>query len=392
MLEATDRVIYRVVEWLRFRKGDSRLSLIGKSVLSLFWFLITYLVRIYINLLIEPTVNPIKHFPVVTVAAKLILPFVKIIVRKAVVWLAPLGQVVANAVAWVNVFFIPGVFGFLVWELKENWRLYAANRSAGLSPVMIGHHGETLVRLLRPGLHSGTIPKLYAKLREAERTAHRGGDWKPARKHREALYLVKKSLRHFVDRELVFLLNQSPRWQPLRLAAGKIDLGTNCIRIELECRELTGANLELAFEIHAGWLVAGIAEPGWLNQLAEAQRQALLTALAGLYKLAGVDLVREQMETVLGTDALSYTIEEDGLRVRAGADTEVVYDLRNGPVIQPQTPAGVVCKDRPVVPAEQLLFKRVSVTWPAWVQTWDSAQACETLCRFAQSLGRAQGS
>jgi hypothetical protein len=390
ILESIDRVIYRVDEWLRFRKGDSRLSLVGKSVLSLFWFFLTYLVRIYVNLLIEPTVNPIKHFPVVTVAAKLILPFVRLIVRKAVVWLAPLGQVVANAVAWVNVFFIPGVFGFLVWELKENWKLYGANRSAGLSPVMIGHHGETMVRLLRPGLHSGTIPKLYAKLRYAERAAHRGGDWKPARKHREALYHVKTSIHHFVDRELVYLLNHSPCWQPLHLEGGKIDLGTNCVRIELRCPELTGSNLDLAFEVHAGWLVAGIAELGWLAQLQVPQRQAFLTALAGLYKLAGVDLVREQIEAVLGTGARWYAIEADGLRVRSGADGEVVYDLRDGPLIQPRLAAGAIGKDWAVVPAGDLLFKPLPVTWSAWVQTWESGQECEELHRFCQGLERRQ--
>jgi hypothetical protein len=388
VLETIDRVIYRVDEWLRFRQGDSRLALMGKPVLGLFWFLIAYLVRIYVNLLIEPTVNPIKHFPVVTVAAKLILVFVNKIATLTAALLAPLGKVIANSIAWVNVVFIPGVFGFLVWEFKENWRLYEANRSASLSPVMIGHHGETLVRLLRPGLHSGTIPKLYAKLRQAERTAHRGGAWKPARKYREALYQVKKSIHHFVDRELGFLLNRSSRWQPLHLAAGKIELGTNCVRIELECRGLTPPHLELVFEMHAGLLVAGISEPGWLGQLARLQCQALLTALAGLYKLAGVDLVREQIETVLGVDARSYRIEEGRLRVRADVDREVVYDLREGQVIQPQTPEGAACKDRPVLSADQLLFKRVPVTWPEWVQNWEAEPEGADFGRLATSLGR----
>src|SRR5262249_58981978 len=68
---------------------------------------------------------------------------------------------------------LPGLGGFLVWELKENWRLYAANRPPTLRPVMVGSHGETLARLLRPGFHSGTLPKLHAKLRKAERRAGR---------------------------------------------------------------------------------------------------------------------------------------------------------------------------------------------------------------------------
>ena len=47
-----------------------------KGVLGTVWFAVAYVLRIYVNLLIEPTVNPVKHFPVVTVAAKLILPFI----------------------------------------------------------------------------------------------------------------------------------------------------------------------------------------------------------------------------------------------------------------------------------------------------------------------------
>ena len=70
---------------------------------------------------------------------------------------------------------IPGIFGFLAWELKENWRLYAANRPPQLKPVRVGAHGETMMRLLRPGIHSGTIPKTYAKLRRALRRFNANG-------------------------------------------------------------------------------------------------------------------------------------------------------------------------------------------------------------------------
>ena len=45
-----------------------------KGLSAFVWFFVTYLVRIYVNLLIEPQVNPIKHFPVVTVSHKIILP------------------------------------------------------------------------------------------------------------------------------------------------------------------------------------------------------------------------------------------------------------------------------------------------------------------------------
>ena len=39
-------------------------------MLGLVWFFAAYVIRLYTNLLIEPQVNPIKHFPVVTVAGE----------------------------------------------------------------------------------------------------------------------------------------------------------------------------------------------------------------------------------------------------------------------------------------------------------------------------------
>ena len=43
---------------------------------------------------------------------------------------------------------LPDAFAFLAWELKENWRLYRANRPSSLRPVALGSHGETVRQLL----------------------------------------------------------------------------------------------------------------------------------------------------------------------------------------------------------------------------------------------------
>ena len=181
LLEWVERFFYAVDEWLRFREGQSHGMLAIKAGLGLIWGVAAYAARIYLNLLVEPTINPIKHFPVVTVAAKIMLPFALDLTRIFAAPLTPfLGPLIGNSIAATTVLFLPGVFGFLVWELTSNWRLYESNRPESLGPVVVGSHGETVVRLLRPGFHSGTLPKQFARLRRARRA----GREQAALKHR----------------------------------------------------------------------------------------------------------------------------------------------------------------------------------------------------------------
>ena len=147
-MERLERMMYAVDEWLRFRTGDSTLSAAVKPVLGLAWFVIAYAVRAVINLFVEPTFNPIKHFPVVTVAAKLLFPFLPTLGPAITVAVQPvLGLWLSPLVAGTLLFFIPGFAGFLVWELKENWRLYSANQPLTLQAEVVGSHGETVLRL-----------------------------------------------------------------------------------------------------------------------------------------------------------------------------------------------------------------------------------------------------
>src|SRR5262249_37453245 len=156
-------------------------------IASTLWFVVSYVVRLYVNLFIEPTTNPIKHFPVVTVAHKIMAPFI-IVLFKAMkgFFESYMNHALADALAGIHVFLFPGIFGFLAGELKENWRLYRVNQPKTLRPDMVGHHGETVRGLLRLGFHSGTVPKLYRKLRRAERRR----DLAAARKQRDALHHV----------------------------------------------------------------------------------------------------------------------------------------------------------------------------------------------------------
>jgi hypothetical protein len=286
-----------VDEWLRFRTGDSRLSFFVKLVLGLVWFVVTYLVRVFINLFVEPTFNPIKHFPVVTVAAKLIVPIIPKLASVITLTAKPiLGTALAGLTAGLVIFFIPGLAGFLVWELKENWRLYRANRARNLRPVLIGHHGETLPRLLRPGFHSGTLPKLSARLRKSRRRAQRTGRWSSYFKQREALHHVEEGLRHFVQREFLALLDASGCREMAGACVHEIGLSTNRVQIEFHG---PGPPARLSFTESSGQLTAELPEAGWLAELPGEAQQAVAAALAGLYRLGGVDAVRNGAEVPL---------------------------------------------------------------------------------------------
>jgi hypothetical protein len=292
ILETIERLMYAVDEWLRFKSGEGTVSLAVKAVLGLLWFFVAYVVRFSVNLLIEPQINPIKHFPVVTVSHKLLLPLIPSL---AGVLELTLDKPLAWTVATTVITSIPGIFGFLVWELKENWRLYAANRRKNLAPALIGSHGETMARLLKPGFHSGTLPKRYAKLRRAERHARADGNWRAVRKHLRALHRVEVSVRRGVEREFLELFAQSRCWQPPLPVLEEIRLGASCVKIALSRQGDSGNSLRITLAVQSGWLVADVAGPGWSEQLLPHQRDVLATAMIGLYKSAGVDLVGQQV-------------------------------------------------------------------------------------------------
>lgn len=344
MVERIEKLLYTVDEWLRFHGGESRLSLVVKAVLGLFWSLITFIVRFVINLLVEPQINPIKHFPVVTVSHKLVttlglFPLAHLLEAtfsmRAADALTMSGFICAG---------IPGIFGFLAWELKENWRLYRANQSPTLDPVIVGHHGETVLRLMRPGFHSGTLPKLFARLRRNLR--HFRGQ--SARKQLEGLSAVEESLHHFLERNLLAVLSVSRAWgTALPLSISHIRLATGRIMLELTCARLGSDGLVIALEQHAGLVVAGIAQIGFLSQASREQCQAFRNALAGFYKLTGVNLVREQLAAKL-----------PGL-----SDYRI-------------TAAGLSSLDKPeqAIPLDGLEFSSRPITWKDWTETWQRDQ------------------
>jgi hypothetical protein len=345
--------------------------------LGFLWILVSYVVRLYVNVFVEPTINPVKHFPAVTVAAKLLVPYWITLTKLFGQPLLFLGEWLAYSIATLEVHALPGAVGFLVWESKANWRLYRSNRAATLQPAAIGHHGERLPRLLRPGFHSGTLPKLFAKLRRAQRRTNRGGDRRTVLKLQFVLHHIEASLRAFAERELLAFLTPPFGWSagPVRLSA--VEVGSNEVRYRLTCQPLGDEILELKFEEQEGWLLAHVAKPGWRARLNRKAANILEVAFVGFFKRAGVDLLREQIEAVLPTPCPPYDISEAGLVVWPGPgyDTEVVYDLRGGPLAEPRVIRGQPERTLPILDMATLLFRNRGVTWDDWVTAWD---ACRT--------------
>ncbi len=233
-----------------------------------------------------------------------------------------------------------------------------------------------MLRLLKPGFHSGTLPKLYAKLRGAERRAYRKGTWTAARRLREKLHEVEESIRHFTDRELLAFLNQCGDWKSGTIELVKVEAGSSRVRLEINIagplRVPSAAPLEIHFEEIAGRLLARIAKPGWLPELGADQARLWHTALRGFYKKAGVDIVREQVEACLGSPCPPYDISEEGLIVWPGLDyeTEVIYDLREAPILHPRLKEGQLPENMPALAADKVLFIKTPLEWRDWVADW----------------------
>lgn len=374
LLEWFDRVLYAVDEWLRFKSGETTVSLSLKAILGVFWTGFTFVARFCVNLLIEPQINPIKHFPVVTVSHKLLLPL-------APTFLDLLTPIVggrtdlATMIVSTTVVLVPGVFGFMAWELKSNWQLYRANRGRHLKPVLVGSHGETFIRLMKPGFHSGTLPKLFSKLRRVDR--HRSGSEHSLARSRylDQLHHVHIAVEHFVVREFLELLRETPAWSAGDVVVQRIRLASNNIRIELVHADEADDPMILAFEEQSGWLVAGISQAGWVDRIPDDQRNVLFTALIGFYRLAGVDLIREQIAAGFPNRNISYDINEEGLIVwpEPSFGQQAVYNLRHSPIIRPYPRQVVREFELPAIDAHRLVFAETRLEWETWATQWDNA-------------------
>jgi hypothetical protein len=376
-----DRLLYTIDEWCRLLEGQDRSVLRAKIAVGVVWFYVRYTVRLVFNIFVEPQFNPLKHFPTVTVGHKLILPLAPHI-GFVLGYTLGVPEAVGIAAATGFLSLIPGMFGFIVWELKENWRLYQANRPDELRPLVIGSHGERLIDLFVPGFHSGTLPRLFARQREAVRRSDFG------RMHRlnEQMEHVREEVGSFVDREFVALLESSSGWDRLPLEVGEVRLALKRIEVDIACPRLGDTPLVLVFEEHEGRLAAHLRRTAWLERIAEKRRRRFQTALAGLYALAGVSLLRDPVEEEFAETHAVYAVHADGLLAwrpdRPDAVARYAWPLLDGEV-EADAP------NWPVLPAAALDYRLLPIEWDDWVESWrrdEKKQAELTLPRTALGL------
>ena len=372
LLNFLERFLYAVDEWLRFHSDESWLSIVVKAVLGVIWSFASFLIRIYVNLLIEPTFHPVKHFPVVTVAHKMILPGLIYLEGSMVDVLSPyLGTALARSVTWFNIFFIPGIFGFAVWELKENWRLYLANRKENLTPVPVGSHGETVARLLRPGFHSGTLPKLFRRLRRLEHQSASFKRFSARRAARGRLEHVETAIRSFVERDLIRLLQLCPVWSGTGLRCGHIHAASNSFSVEIECSLLGETPLVLLFQEQSSWVAASIHETGWLRFASADQLRSFQNAIEGFYRKGGIDLVREQLEANFIHNH-PYDINAEGLAIWPNGmfSYELQVDLNRAGPIRPVPSSEAAAAGINSAERDAVVFSESQTHWVDWEALW----------------------
>jgi hypothetical protein len=242
--------------------------------------------------------------------------------------------------------------------------------------VLVGNHGETFIRLMKPGFHSGTLPKLFLRLRRIDRHRSPTEHSLARSKYLDHLHHVHVAVEHFVVRELLQLLKEAPGWNIDDISVSRIRLASNNIRIELACPSRSADTLMMVFEEQSGWLVANTLQTGWVQQLDETRQDILLSALVGFYKLAGVDMVREQIAASFAPRRIPYDVMEDGLVLWPDGEyaEEAVYNLWHHQIIRPYPRAVARNFLLPTLTTESLLFVKTPLAWDVWAARWDNSQ------------------
>ncbi len=372
-IEGLEFVLQWVNDWLRLRGRAKPWQVALRGILGLLWSPIAFFLRFYTVVLIEPGINPIK-FPISSVAAKFTYPIIIPLTPEIVQFFSPfIGDVLSNLFFGTTIWLMPNLFGFLFWETKENWGLYRANRPQSLRPMAVGTHGETIPQLLKLGFHSGTIPKLFMKLRKAELEAVSRSDWRKARTLRLDLQTIKERLARFIERDLLIPMQQNNKSfiKPLRVS--EISLGLNRIEAEMTGMDDNGyASFKISLELVDGILMGSVSKPGGTLALNEQQNRCLSLGIAGLYKFAGIEISKEQVTSNLPSWVSDWKISEGNLVLFSENQSTILVPINTG---EPQLKLQVKNLEKActlnTLDAERLLFGRQPLTWQEWSKGWD---------------------
>lgn len=381
LLHTLDYIIYRGDDLLRFHPDEGRSVIMFKAIGQGIWSSVAYLTRLIANLFVEPQVNPIKHFPVVTVSHKMI----SAATAGLIPWMIAQGYsgLIIWVVAMVFQLALPGLCGFLVWEFKENWKLFQANKSEKQA-ALVGSHGETMDAMLRRGFHSGTLPKIYEKLNKYVVNEFHAVDRKLRRRTREQLHHVEEALDVFVERELLVALRKRTaliakyptitQETPL-LSPNHIDFF-----LVMKAEEDQFYRWRVRIELEGGLLVGSIKELDTpidrRHKLLGAEQSLIDEDLENFLQKCGIRLLRGKLEnwlrfylrgfevgvpgSVQDSAKAEYFIHKDEVRVKKSVDntptSDVVYRLDEKGRLYEPAPVVTLCSGDDLLPrpSEQL--------------------------------------
>lgn len=330
------------------KPGGSLAGLLGLAILSLFLSPLVYLLRFGFTVLLEPQVNPVKHFPVVSVGHKIMLllvPSVAQFVSDRTGWAFDYCLLVVFTVIGL----IPGFLGFMVWELKENWRLYRANMPAHLTPVPFGSHGETARGMLVPGFHSGTIPALFRRARHGTAST-------------DDFEHTRHAFERFIHGSFLSLLEGTREFPHPQLEAIFLTKASISARISVQ-----GRSALLAIRWRGHWLEADWNDKDIRDGLKPDLRAAWDNARDGLWHLAGAEVLAPPL--IATTGALAHGAVSDGCWVKtAYGQLHYMWD-NTEERLPPEEGRG------PTLTKGDVLVACQPIPWADWCTRWQERSA-----------------
>ncbi|MDF1667619.1 MAG: hypothetical protein P1V97_38130, partial [Planctomycetota bacterium] len=374
-------LLYAVDERLRYRTGDTKISIAFKCLSMPFWLPTRYLARMFYTTCVDPRLNPAK-LGITIMSDKVLSPFTYGLLVPLEGWFNILLIKEVSAPLALVVSFLPAAFlTFVIWELKENRKLFFLNRPPEITAAPITKQGQTLSDILNPSNYGNTLPAIYAKLRKFEREAQLTGDWIHSRRQRELLEDINSSLRQFLKREFLPVLSHCVHWKDKPLLISDIRLGHNNIFVKFDKAD-SKFTMTLLYEWASGWVRTQVLDQEGSEDLNEDQRHSFESALLGLYKKSGVDLVHSQIEKCLEQFPVpvSHQIIQKGVKVWPSGKMEeaVLYRLEEGVPSDPEfsyslnTPTWNPPKD------VQFYFPNVDLNWQRWTDLWDRKKNLHT--------------